>query len=125
MIRSKFISKPLGWLLDDGRKFKLYKDFVYYDSNGLKWIAPAGYESNGASVPRLFWIFYPPLTGKYRSAAIIHDWYCEFKTRPWRDVHNVFKEMCLACGVSSLNASILHLAVYCFGPKWETKTCVT
>ena len=34
---------------------------------------PLGFLSDGASVPRLFWVFFPP-TGKYLRACIIHDY---------------------------------------------------
>ena len=35
---------------------------------------PAGYITDGASVPRLFWMFFPPNKPEYLRAAVIHDY---------------------------------------------------
>lgn len=37
---------------------------------------PAGYLTDGASVPRVFWSLIPPW-GNYGQAAVLHDWLCE------------------------------------------------
>ncbi len=38
---------------------------------------PAGYLTDGASVPQLFWNMIPPW-GKYGQAAVVHDLLCEY-----------------------------------------------
>jgi hypothetical protein len=57
---------------------------------GLEWNVPNGYKTDGASVPAALWALYPPFTGSYRSAAVIHDYYCDNKERSWQDTHKVF-----------------------------------
>ena len=47
----------------------------------LEWNVPNGYKTDGASVPAALWALYPPFTGSYRSAAVIHDYYCDNKER--------------------------------------------
>ena len=34
---------------------------------------PAGFDTDLASVPRLFWRIFPP-SGVYNKAAVVHDW---------------------------------------------------
>lgn len=36
-------------------------------------IVPAGFISDGASVPRIFWSLFPPV-GRYFAAAVVHDY---------------------------------------------------
>jgi len=50
-------------------RYVLLEDFTY---NGIT--VPAGYETNGADVPRLFWIFLPPNRSDYLPAVILHDY---------------------------------------------------
>jgi hypothetical protein len=48
------------------------------DDNGEQAhvVIPAGYLTDGASVPRMFWWLLPPW-GKYGQAAVVHDLLCE------------------------------------------------
>lgn len=73
---SKRASEQLGkdyWKVNKG--FKFYFD----DVNGNRyWVnIPAGYLTDGASVPRAFWSIIPPW-GNYGQAAIVHDYLCEY-----------------------------------------------
>lgn len=68
-------STPLHLEYGDGRKWKLILGFRY-DTDLLAAGAvyvPAGFETDFASVPRLFWRLYPP-TGQYGKAAVVHDY---------------------------------------------------
>lgn len=40
-------------------------------------IIPKGFLTDGASVPRIFWTFFPRW-GKYGQAACVHDFLCEY-----------------------------------------------
>lgn len=40
-------------------------------------IIPQGFLTDGASVPRMFWSFFPSW-GKYGQAATVHDFLCEY-----------------------------------------------
>lgn len=53
-------------------------DFTYTigDPADQKFVTvPAGFLTDGASVPRIFWDLFPPW-GVYGQAAILHDWLC-------------------------------------------------
>ena len=52
--------EPVRWELLDGVIF-----------GGIA--APAGFQFDGASVPRWLWWLWPPM-GRYALAALIHDW---------------------------------------------------
>ena len=106
--------------LPDGRTMELVQPFAYVDSKGVNWTVPARTKVDGASIPSVFWsIMGAPYTGKYREASIIHDYYCATRSRHWKAVHKVFLDGMLARGVDKLNAQLMYLAVYRFGPRWD------
>jgi hypothetical protein len=58
--------------------YRLDKVLIYaVFTNGffVEITVPEGFETDLASVPRLFWSIIPPF-GKYNRAAIIHDYMC-------------------------------------------------
>ena len=116
--KGEFTGDLVAALLPDGRNMKLVKPFGYTDSKGQKWDVPAGEETDGASIPRAFWVSHPPFTGKYRAAAVIHDYYCRTQSRDWQDTHNVFYEAMRTAGVDDRTAKMMWGAVYRFGPRW-------
>ncbi len=106
--------------LTDGRTMELVQAFTYIDSHDVIWPVPARTQVDGASIPRVFWsIIGAPYTGKYREASVIHDYYCETRSRHWKAVHRVFLDGMLARGVNKIKAELMYLAVYRFGPRWD------
>jgi hypothetical protein len=102
------------------RDMRLLSSFGYVDQSGKHWDVPAGYVTNGASVPWGLWnIVGGPYDGPYRDAAVIHDYFCEAKTRPWEEVHKMFYEAALARGTSESLASTMYAALRFGGPRWE------
>jgi hypothetical protein len=60
--------------------WRVTQGFRYYIQNydHPAWVyVPAGYLTDGASVPRLFWSLIPPW-GAYGQAAVVHDIVCEY-----------------------------------------------
>lgn len=106
--------------LPNGRDMELVRPFNYVDSHDIAWPVPAGIRVDGASIPSVFWsLIGAPYTGKYREASVIHDYYCETKSRHWKAVHKVFLDGMLARGVDTIQAKLMYLAVYRFGPRWD------
>lgn len=106
--------KPL-----DGEKMELVQKFGMVDKAGRQWEAPAGYKTDGASIPRALWtVVGSPFTGKYLKASVLHDFYCDLKSRSWQDVHQLFYDAMIADGVGPTQAKIMYAAVYRFGPRW-------
>ncbi len=102
-----------------GLQVQLDADVVYVDPADTRWIAPKGFISDGASIPRAFWsIVGGPLDGPYRGPALVHDRYCETQSAPSHDVHRMFYLACRAAGVGAVKAKILYAAVRIGGPRW-------
>jgi len=55
-------------IMPDGRSVRLLRPFG--DSGH---VVPAGFVSDFATIPRIFWRLLPPW-GRYSPAAVIHDW---------------------------------------------------
>jgi hypothetical protein len=106
--------------LDDGRNMRLLKDLSYY-SNKLQreFIIPEGEVTDGASIPQIVWsIEGGPFSGKYRKAAVIHDYLCRTKILSWKQAHRVLFEAMIEVGEPEFSALRKYRAVYRFGPRW-------
>jgi hypothetical protein len=115
----RFVGDLITKWLPDGRNMKLMDSFEFIDSQCRRWPVPAGSITDGASIPPVFWsIIGGPFEDKYRDAAALHDFYCDSRTRTWKNTHGVFYEAMLTRGVNSKRAWIMYQAVYEFGPRW-------
>jgi hypothetical protein len=114
----RYVGEVVVRFQQDGRNVVLLQPFSYVDGKDQIWEVPAGAETDGASVPRVFWSIYSPFAGKYRDAAVIHDHYCQTESRSWQDTHNVFFEAMITSGVGERDAKVMWAAVYNFGPRW-------
>ncbi len=78
------------------------------------YIVPQGYESDGASIPRIAWpLIGHPFMGKFMRAATVHDWLCEqSETYGQRAVADgVFVELLRRDGVKWWRRALMYLAV--------------
>jgi len=111
------------WLNEPGgkeRKMQLIKKFGYTDKAGKKWFIPEGWVIDGASIPKIFWDkMGSPYVGNYRRASVVHDYYCDIKTRSWQEVHKMFYEASIAGGTTKTKAKIMYLAILMGGPRWD------
>ena len=120
--------RDYGWFEDcvhtcwftDGRHMSLLAPLVFHQTRGqLTWTAPVDTYTDGASIPTIFWsIIGGPFEGKYRDAAVNHDYECCVQERPWQEVHGMFYDGMMARGVEFWRASLMYFAVYFFGPRW-------
>ena len=99
---------------------------VYTLLEDLHWgniTVPAGFESDGASVPRFFWrAVFPPGDSQALRAAIIHDWiYREQPEGATRvDADKLFYTILVADGVPKYRALLAYWGVRLFGWRsWE------
>jgi 1-acyl-sn-glycerol-3-phosphate acyltransferase len=115
-------------LYDQGEEFELAYDFVVRVGGDTVLIAPAGTRTDGASIPRFFWRFIgPPMTGKYRQAAVIHDaaytgvlkWRRGGATIAYdrKSADALFLQLMEALGVPWWRRTLMHKAVRWFGAK--------
>jgi hypothetical protein len=104
---------------EDGRNMTLLQPFEYIDPSGTRWPVPPGAVLDGASIPKLFWsIIGGPFEGRYRNASVIHDFYCQVRTRPYRIVHRVFYDAMVTSGLTDKTSWLMYKAVDQFGPRW-------
>jgi hypothetical protein len=99
-------------------------DIIYFSELvNEKIVAPAGFRSDGASVPRIFWNLFPPFH-RYLLAAIVHDHLCvqgKSKTSKYssKQVHKIFHEAMKVLKVPRRTRWPMYTAVKFFGPKWK------
>ena len=105
---------------------RLNRDFFYADSEYCDDVrTPAGFTSDGASVPRILWRIYPPF-GQYLEAAVVHDYFCVLGHRGESPIDyiaaaKVFREAMQVCGVSKWRRNKMYWAVRLGGPKFKAK----
>lgn len=104
----------------DSRIFKLAHFFRVATSLGIVTI-PTGFETDGASIPKIFWsIIYP--FGPYFPAALLHDYLYSKKSdgrfivdREHADL--LFLEAMFNIGVPWKTRHLIHYSVRIFGSK--------
>ena len=95
------IVKPMA-----DNKYQLVESFYYGTLE-----VPKGYETNGISIPRIFWVVIPPFKPKYLPAVIVHDYLCDLEQYKLADAY--FKEMLLGIEKSIVTKSmVLAVEVY-------------
>lgn len=105
--------------LDDGRLMETVLAFGFLDADGYHWSVPVGTTTDGASIPQALWsLTKGPYEGKYRKAAVVHDYYCSVRSADWKAVHLMFYRAMLVAGVSLVRAKLMYVAVYFGGPRW-------
>jgi len=79
---------------------------------------PAGFESDGASVPRFFWrIIFPPGDPKAIRAAFKHDYIYRCLPAGWtrKDTDKIFRRNLLEDGVKRWKANLAYVGLRLFG----------
>ncbi|EAO7521451.1 DUF1353 domain-containing protein, partial [Salmonella enterica] len=84
------------------------------DDNSDVIEVPAGFVTDLASVPRIFWTILPP-DGKYAKAAIIHDWMYDNALRTKKEADKIFLDGMTVLGVPKWKRIVMYLAVRIFG----------
>jgi len=102
-------------------KFKLLNSVIYKDIK-----VPAGFYTDGATIPRIFWSIYPPNKTDYLPCVIIHDYLCDLGQYDKADKY--FKECLKDIHVSKITqfifywtVRIYHLIKYSFFRKIKEK----
>ncbi len=111
-----------GWIDGEarGKLRELSVPFSYIDPDGVHWDVPAGYQTDGATIP----VFFRPMIGgpwteSYIKAAVVHDFYIRRSTVNADAVHKAFFMALQAAGNSPRRAEDMFLAVKNFGPQWK------
>lgn len=75
------------------RKWKVEREFTYYvgTEEGKGITVHKGFETDFASVPRIFWIIFPP-DGSYTQSAVLHDFLYYYKLYTRKRCDTIFLE---------------------------------
>ena len=91
----------------DKDKFRVYKDFKCYG-----YTIHAGFVTNGANIPRLFWSLFPPNSPEYLSAVVIHDYMCaNVSEYGYEKADRYFYDAMLKIGVAKWKAKLFYFCV--------------
>lgn len=83
---------------------------------GLAAVLPAGFRSDGMSVPRPFWrLIGPKVEGRTAAPAIIHDFLYASHAVPRREADRWLREALAANGMDAARRSMVYWAVRLFG----------
>lgn len=111
---------PLDLEYLDGRTWRLIAPFAYKPLIGKAILVPAGFVTDFASVPRVFWRLFPP-TGRYGKAAVVHDFLYQFNGVPRERADRIFLEAMTELNVGWFTRHTLYLAVRAGGWKpWNS-----
>jgi hypothetical protein len=93
------------------RIFRLKAPFSYISSQGTITV-PAGFDTDGASIPRVFWSILDPY-GPYFEAAVIHDWLYSPHNRRFNraQADDIFREAMYNNGLDWLRREAIYRAV--------------
>lgn len=111
------------------RPYEVVVEFVYRTDElpdiGII-VVPAGYRTDFASIPRVFWRLMPP-GGQYREAAVVHDYLCDVEPKVCSHIEaaDVFGEAMAELGVKPWKRRMMVWAVKRFGPRFAAAPRVT
>lgn len=98
---------------------------VGYKGSGDTITVPAGFITDFASVPRVFWSVFPRW-GKYGNASVVHDYLYFTKDRSRKEADYIFYEGMIVSNTNKIVAKIMYYAVRFFGQKAyrDNKSCL-
>lgn len=96
--------------------WRVHEPFAFYLSDDESDVieVPAGFVTDLATVPRIFWILLPP-DGKYAKAAIIHDYLYDNALRTKKEADRIFLDGMDVLGVPKWKRTVMYWAVRLFG----------
>jgi len=122
---SQFTTRLEVTPLADGRKWKVIRTFQYdvgHLGSGNTITIPAGFITDFASSPRIFWPIVSPW-GKWGKAAIIHDYlYQNQRVKDRMLADSIFLEAMIVLGVVPWRRQLMYWGVRLFGRlAWQNK----
>ncbi|EBH8951739.1 DUF1353 domain-containing protein [Salmonella enterica] len=120
---SRFITPAILEMLGH-YNWRVYEPFAFYLSNDERDVTevPAGFITDLATVPRIFWTVLPP-DGKYVKAAIIHDYLYDNALRTKFEADRIFLDGMTVPGVPKWKRTVMYLTVRWFGKgKYTNKS---
>jgi hypothetical protein len=96
---------------DGGLPFTLFEPLVYQsDVLGRALSVPAGFKTDLASIPQVFWRVLPPV-GKYDAAAVVHDFLYQHNGVTRAQADATLSEAMAVLGTPSWQRAIIYAGV--------------
>lgn len=108
---------PLKLEYLDGRKWKVLEEFDYWIGEEVTSelvVVPAGFITDFASIPRVFWRILPP-TDTYGKAALVHDQLYKTGVKTRAESDKIFLEAMEVLGVPAWKRYSMYWALRAFG----------
>ncbi|EDQ8489481.1 DUF1353 domain-containing protein [Salmonella enterica] len=95
--------------------WRVHEPFAFYLSGDNSDVieVPAGFITDLATIPRIFWSLMPP-DGRYAKAAIIHDYLYDNALRTKWEADRIFLDGMTVLGVPRWKRTIMYWAVRLF-----------
>ncbi|EBI1833225.1 DUF1353 domain-containing protein [Salmonella enterica] len=112
---SRFTTPAILEMLDH-YLWRVHESFELYPSDDESGVieVPAGFITDLATIPRIFWILLPP-DGKYAKVAIIHDYLYDNALRTKKEADKIFLDGMTVLGVPKRKRTVMYWAVRMFG----------
>jgi hypothetical protein len=101
-------------ILPNGRSARLIQSYRVGTAAGRIIDVPQGFETDFASVPRLFWRIVPPW-GRYSPAAVVHDYLYHTAKVSRKEADDIFLELMARLAVPMWKRYVMYWAVRLFG----------
>ena len=114
-------------MLDGGECWVLVADF-HAKVDGMAFTVPAGFVTDGASIPRFLWrLCGHPLETRRFPIAVLHDWLYEADLGLTRQqVDEIYRDGLLSLGYGKWTAATEYYAIRLFGgSRWMTSNETT
>lgn len=108
-------------ILPNGRSAVLIRPFLVKTKSGKLIEVPAGFQTDFASVPRLFWRLIPPW-GPYSPAAVVHDYLYATGIVSRKEADQIFLELMTRLGVAPWRRNVMYAAVRVAGASRYNKS---
>jgi len=94
-----------------GKVIVLDKDFSFFFQNKIYTI-PAGFKSDGMSIPRFFWRFISPqLDFQTLIPSILHDFAYKYHIGERKDIDKWYRNLLIVYGMSKWKAELVYWGV--------------
>lgn len=101
----------------DPRSWIVESPLVVGADGGKRVEVPVGFVTDGASVPRAFWWYASPFSGRHAAAALVHDYCYQSACVTKEEADDIFEEAMLSCGVRKGKAKAMAASVRMFGRR--------
>ena len=107
-----------GGIVNGRRCIIVKKRFPAITSLGLVAV-PAGFVSDGASIPKAAWSIIGSPFDEFLEEAVVHDWLYSKSNQDFTraEADFILKELMWNCGISKWKIAAFYLAVRMFGAK--------